>query len=160
MKPETIRELEKPLDRAHVAKREKGGQQLSYVEGWHVIAEANRIFGFDGWSSETTEIKCVAEREREIGAQKKPGWSVSYIAKVKVVAFAGDTIVTHSRHYDALLKALEEIQKVRHGMESGLPADLMAIDIRQALYHFGEITGQVTNDELLGNIFANFCIGK
>lgn len=71
-----------------------------------------------------------------------------------------ETIVTNTRHYDSLLKALEEIQKVRFGLESGLSADLMAIDIRQALYYFGEITGQVTNDELLGNIFANFCIGK
>lgn len=71
-----------------------------------------------------------------------------------------ETIVTNSRHYDALLKALEEIRKVRFGLETGLPSDLMAIDIRQALYHFGEITGQVSNDELLGNIFANFCIGK
>ncbi len=71
-----------------------------------------------------------------------------------------DTIVTNSRHYDALLKALEEIQKVSHGLQTNLPSDLMAIDIRQALYHFGEITGQVTNDELLGNIFENFCIGK
>ncbi len=71
-----------------------------------------------------------------------------------------ETIVTNSRHYDALLKALEEIQKVKYGLESDLSGDLLAIDIRQALYHFGEITGQVTNDELLGNIFANFCIGK
>src|SRR5690554_5344103 len=71
-----------------------------------------------------------------------------------------ETIVTNTRHYDSLLKALEEIQKVRFGLESGLSADLMAIDIRQALYYFGEITGQVSNDELLGNIFANFCIGK
>ncbi|WP_294818508.1 tRNA uridine-5-carboxymethylaminomethyl(34) synthesis GTPase MnmE [uncultured Flavobacterium sp.] len=71
-----------------------------------------------------------------------------------------ETIVTNTRHYDSLLKALEEIQKVQWGLRSGLSADLMAIDIRQALYHFGEITGQVTNDELLGNIFANFCIGK
>ena len=71
-----------------------------------------------------------------------------------------ETIVTNTRHYDSLLKALEEIQKVRFGLESGLPSDLMAIDIRQALYYFGEIIGQVSNDELLGNIFANFCIGK
>lgn len=71
-----------------------------------------------------------------------------------------ETIITNARHYDALLKALEEVQKVKHGLKSSLPADLVAIDIRQALYHFGEITGQVTNDELLGNIFANFCIGK
>jgi len=71
-----------------------------------------------------------------------------------------ETIVTNTRHYDSLLKALEEIQKVSFGLQSGLPSDLMAIDIKQALYYFGEITGEVTNDELLGNIFANFCIGK
>ena len=59
-----------------------------------------------------------------------------------------------------LLKALEEIDKVHYGLESGLSGDLMAIDIRQALYHFGEITGETTTDDLLGNIFANFCIGK
>lgn len=72
-----------------------------------------------------------------------------------------ETIVTNTRHYDSLIKALEEIQKVQFGLTSGLSADLMAIDIRQALHFFAEITGQaVTNDELLGNIFANFCIGK
>lgn len=71
-----------------------------------------------------------------------------------------ETIVTNTRHYDSLLKALEEIQKVRFGLDNGLSSDLMAIDIKQALYYFGEITGEVTNDELLGNIFANFCIGK
>ena len=71
-----------------------------------------------------------------------------------------ETIVTNTRHYDALIKAFEEIQKVKQGLDSGLSGDLMAIDIRQALYHFGEITGEITNDDLLGNIFANFCIGK
>lgn len=76
-------------------------------------------------------------------------------------ALSGDhTIITNSRHYDALLKALEEIQKVKEGMDAGLSSDLMAIDIRQALFHLGEITGQVTTDDLLGNIFSNFCIGK
>ncbi|WGF92129.1 tRNA uridine-5-carboxymethylaminomethyl(34) synthesis GTPase MnmE [Aequorivita marisscotiae] len=71
-----------------------------------------------------------------------------------------ETIVTNSRHYDAMLKALEEINKVQEGINSGLSGDLLAIDIRQALYYFGEITGEISNDELLGNIFANFCIGK
>jgi tRNA modification GTPase len=71
-----------------------------------------------------------------------------------------DTIVTNTRHYDALIKALEEIQKVKEGLENHLSGDLLAIDIRQALYHFGEITGEITTDDLLGNIFANFCIGK
>ncbi|MEZ4802946.1 MAG: tRNA uridine-5-carboxymethylaminomethyl(34) synthesis GTPase MnmE [Gelidibacter sp.] len=71
-----------------------------------------------------------------------------------------ETIVTNTRHYDALLKAFEEIIKVKHGLDTNLSGDLLAIDIRQALYHFGEITGEITNDDLLGNIFANFCIGK
>jgi tRNA modification GTPase len=71
-----------------------------------------------------------------------------------------ETIVTNSRHYDAMLKALEEIIKVQQGLDSNLSGDLLAIDIRQALHYFGEITGEISNDELLGNIFANFCIGK
>lgn len=71
-----------------------------------------------------------------------------------------ETIVTNTRHYDSLLKALEEIIKVKYGLQTNLSSDLMAIDIKEALYQFGMITGQVTNDELLGNIFANFCIGK
>ncbi|MBR9915940.1 MAG: tRNA uridine-5-carboxymethylaminomethyl(34) synthesis GTPase MnmE [Algicola sp.] len=71
-----------------------------------------------------------------------------------------ETIITNSRHYNALLKAFEEVQKVKMGLDADLSGDLLAIDIRQALYHFGEITGEITNDDLLGNIFANFCIGK
>jgi tRNA modification GTPase len=71
-----------------------------------------------------------------------------------------ETIVTNTRHYDSLLKALEAIQKVQWGMQSDLSADLMSLDIKDALFEFGTITGQVSNDELLGNIFANFCIGK
>ncbi|TDE00297.1 tRNA uridine-5-carboxymethylaminomethyl(34) synthesis GTPase MnmE [Flavobacterium sandaracinum] len=71
-----------------------------------------------------------------------------------------ETIVTNTRHYDSLLKALDEIQKVKFGLETNLSSDLMALDIKEALYQFGTITGQVSNDELLGNIFANFCIGK
>ncbi|MBT8306382.1 MAG: tRNA uridine-5-carboxymethylaminomethyl(34) synthesis GTPase MnmE [Maribacter sp.] len=71
-----------------------------------------------------------------------------------------ETIVSNTRHYDAMLKALEEIQKVQNGLDDSISGDLLAIDIRQALYHFGEITGEITSDDLLGNIFANFCIGK
>ncbi|PQB04254.1 tRNA uridine-5-carboxymethylaminomethyl(34) synthesis GTPase MnmE [Aureitalea marina] len=69
-------------------------------------------------------------------------------------------VVTNSRHYDALTKARQEIIRVQEGMEEGLSSDLLAIDIRQALHYLGEITGEITTDDLLGNIFANFCIGK
>lgn len=77
-------ELAKPLDRKHVAQRKQAGRSLSYIEGWHAIAEANRIFGFDNWTRETIEIRPVSERERPIGADRKPGWGVSYIAKVRI----------------------------------------------------------------------------
>ena len=71
-----------------------------------------------------------------------------------------DTIITNARHYDALGEALKSIQNVQAGLDSGLSGDLMAIDIREALHHFGRITGEISTDDLLGNIFANFCIGK
>ena len=82
--PEQVSALQAKLDRANVSTRSQSGRSLSYIEGWWALSEANRIFGFDGWSSQTTEIKCVAERERPVGQQGTPGWGVSYIAKVRV----------------------------------------------------------------------------
>lgn len=69
-------------------------------------------------------------------------------------------IVSNSRHYEALGRTAEAISAVRKGIEEKLPGDLMAIDLRTALHHLGTITGEVTNDEILGNIFEKFCIGK
>ena len=70
------------------------------------------------------------------------------------------SIVTNSRHYGSLYAAQKEVIAIQNGLSNGLSGDLLSIDLRQALFHLGEITGEVTNDELLGNIFANFCIGK
>jgi len=79
-------ELAKPLNRIHVKTREQGKSTLSYIESWHAIAEANRIFGFDAWDSHTVECRCVAEHERKIGRgqYERDGWGVTYIAKVCV----------------------------------------------------------------------------
>ena len=70
------------------------------------------------------------------------------------------TIVTNARHYEALSKSLNAIKKVEEGLNLQIPGDLLAMDIREILDHLGQITGSVSSDELLGNIFANFCIGK
>ena len=70
------------------------------------------------------------------------------------------SIVTNSRHYDLLCKTSIEIENVLKGIDNKISGDLLAIDIRQALQHLGELTGEVTNDEVLGNIFSKFCIGK
>lgn len=69
-------------------------------------------------------------------------------------------IVSNIRHLEALKKTEESLQNVVEGMQNELPGDLIAMDIRQALHYLGEITGMVTPDDLLGNIFGKFCIGK
>ncbi len=71
-----------------------------------------------------------------------------------------EVIVTNVRHYEALQKALEAIHRVNDGLHSGLASDFVAQDIRECLQYLGEITGQINTDEVLGNIFKNFCIGK
>jgi tRNA modification GTPase len=71
-----------------------------------------------------------------------------------------DVIITNLRHYEALLHVSESLGRVMSGLEEQIPEDLIAIDIRQTIYYLGEITGQITTDEILGNIFRNFCIGK
>ncbi len=70
------------------------------------------------------------------------------------------TIVTNARHYDALSKANGSLDAVLRGMDEGVTSDFVALDIRQALHHLGEITGEISTDDLLGNIFSTFCIGK
>ena len=87
--PEQLAALSAPLDRANVRQREQGRSRVSYLEGWMVIAEANRIFGFDGWQRQTIAIRCVAQAERTIGRDQKPGWGVTYTARVRVTVNAG-----------------------------------------------------------------------
>ena len=82
------------------------------------------------------------------------------VEEIQKSNYQDESMITNARHFAALRSAHIEIGKVQEGLSNGLSSDLLAIDLRQALYHLGEITGEVTNDELLGNIFANFCIGK
>ena len=81
---EQLAALAAPLERSKVRQREQSRTKVSYLEGWQVIAEANRIFGFDGWQRETVEVRCVAERERSIGSNGRSGWGVTYTARVRV----------------------------------------------------------------------------
>lgn len=81
-----IADLSAPLIRDHVKSRKQGGSSVSYIEGWHAIAEANRIFGYDMWTRETVMERCVSEKPRVIGKgdYAKDGWGVTYIAKVRI----------------------------------------------------------------------------
>ena len=69
-------------------------------------------------------------------------------------------VISNMRHFEALEHAYAELLKIQKGLSSNIPGDLIAMDIRQVLYHVGTSTGDISSDELLGNIFANFCIGK
>jgi tRNA modification GTPase len=71
-----------------------------------------------------------------------------------------DIIITNIRHYEVMIKVSESLGRVLDGLKDKIPEDFIAIDIRQAIYYLGEITGEITSDEILGNIFKNFCIGK
>ena len=71
-----------------------------------------------------------------------------------------DVIVTNARHHQALLLALDAINRVTDGLNNGIPTDFVAQDIRETMHHLGEITGQISTDEILGSIFTRFCIGK
>jgi hypothetical protein len=84
LSPEQTAALAAPLNRANVQTRSQAGRSLNYLEGWVAIKEANRIFGFDGWQRETIELRCVSESQRPIGREQKPGWGVTYVAKVRI----------------------------------------------------------------------------
>ena len=71
-----------------------------------------------------------------------------------------DVMVTNMRHYEVLKNAHESILRVIDGLEQGISGDFLSQDIRECLHYLGEITGEITTDEVLGNIFKNFCIGK
>ena len=73
---------------------------------------------------------------------------------------SGDVVVTNVRHYEALNRALENIREVKQSLAAGISGDLVSEHLRAAIHNLSEIVGEVTNDEVLGNIFANFCIGK
>jgi tRNA modification GTPase len=73
---------------------------------------------------------------------------------------ANDVVITNLRHYEALSKALESINRVEEGLKEGISGDFIAQDIRECMHYLGEITGEISTDEVLGNIFGKFCIGK
>lgn len=105
------------------------------------------------------------EAERvHISAKKKQNIEVLEHALLRAAQLPeinqSDVIVSNIRHYEALERARAAIARVVDGLEYGLTNDLIALDIRDCMAHLGEITGQISNDEILGNIFGKFCIGK
>ena len=82
------------------------------------------------------------------------------IVKAAGVEQQSGTIISQARHYDALVRAHEAILRVMQGLSSGISGEFLSMDLQDCLHALGEITGQISNDEVLGNIFSKFCIGK
>ena len=130
-------------------------------EDLHVILVRNKI------DLENNNPKLISELENfnliQISVNDSDSISklkTKLISEVNILNPYTDTIVSNSRHYEALINALEAIKDVNKGIESNISGDLLSVDIRKSIQHLAEITGEITNDDVLGNIFANFCIGK
>ena len=136
------KELAKPLNPSNV-KPPAPGKYGEYIEGWKVIEEANRIFGFDGWSRETVEMVEVCRYETGVGREQKPGWAVGYRAKVRVTLYGetGSENITREgsavgngvsvQLYDAIESAVKEAETdamKRAMMTLGYPFGLALYD--------------------------------
>jgi tRNA modification GTPase len=136
-------------------------KQYIQDESKHFIFVANKI---DELSELPSHIKEILELDTVfVSAKRKENIHLladSLINIVKKFNITNDVIVSNSRHYQALVNANNAIEQVEIGFNNQVPTDLIAIDIRQALHELGTITGQISTDEVLGNIFGKFCIGK
>lgn len=136
------------------------------AEGKKIILVFNKIDKLaDDEKEVIAEIFEQFEGERVyISAKKKI--NTDNLKKALVIASqvksiqSGDVIVSNIRHYEALKKAHNAILRVIQGLNSHISSDFLSQDIRECIYHIGEITGQISTDEILGNIFSKFCIGK
>ncbi len=101
-----------------------------------------------------------------IAISAKKGDNIDQLKSTLVESIKGefdlseDTIVSNARHNEALIKTANSLEKALEGLETGVSADFVAMDIRQAMFDLGTITGDISTDDLLGNIFSKFCIGK
>ena len=109
----------------------------------------------------------LPEGARSISISAKQGTNLDSLRQMLVTAAglpeisSADVVVTNARHYEALVSALEAIRRVRQGLADGLPADLVAQDLRDCLHSLAEIVGgEITSEETLQNIFKHFCVGK
>ncbi len=154
--------LKAPLDRKHVKGRTQAGRTLSYVEGWHAIAEANRIFGFDAWDRETADLRTLGERL--VGDKHR----VSYMARVRITVRAGGKVIVRDgcgygsgidkdlgQAHESALKEAETDAMKRGLMTFGNPFGLALYDKDQSNVVDGASEGQADDaDEAASRYIA------
>ena len=129
------------------------GKQFIILVNKIDLLEGPKVF-FDENDVPVISISAKEKKGLEQLKEQLTGW----VQKGKIGS--GEIMVSNARHYKALNDALTSILQIEEGLNSGLSTDLLTIDIRSALHSLGEITGEITTDDLLDNIFRNFCIGK
>ena len=141
-------------------------QILPHCHGKHLIAVVNKTDLADVQPMVEALPQMLPQASQVVAISAHSATHVQQLQQVIVEAAAlpqvdDDTvIVTNARHYQALTRAHDAIGRTLVGLRDGLPGDLVSQDIRECLYHLGTITGQITTDEVLGEIFAHFCVGK
>lgn len=132
-----------------------------------VILNKSDLLTDDDLKNKKEVLKSILDKDDVvIGMSAKNGLNLNkleneLLSYVKMTEKAqSDVVVTNVRHFEALTNSHEAILRVLTGLDNQIPGDLMAQDIREAMHYLGEITGEITTDEILGNIFKNFCIGK
>lgn len=141
-----IDELKKPLDPRHVASRSQGGGQVSYIEGWHAIAEANRIFGFDGWTRETLDLRQLGEPYEVNGK-----WRVNYSARVRIVVTGEGDQFSVTREGCGFGQGIDK--DVGQAHESALK-EAETDAMKRALMTFGNPFGLALYDKSRANVQA------
>lgn len=128
------------------------------AEGAAVLTVGNKVDSVDHPSNDyPKDVLFISAKERQgIDALTSALSTAVELGEVD----ANSTVVTNLRHYEALTKAHAALMDVKNGLMSGITGDFLAIDLRRALHYLGEITGEISTDDLLGNIFGKFCIGK
>jgi tRNA modification GTPase len=130
--------------------------------------ETNFLNGLEGkhivWIKTKADLNQTIANKNDILISAKTGEGIKELEQLLYDLTSsknqGDMILTNLRHYDLLIKTNEALTEVLEGLNLGITGDFLAQDIRLALHHLGELTGTITSDDLLKNIFGRFCIGK
>lgn len=130
------------------------GVDLNSKHLWIVHNKVDLLDGIPQWMESGIAVSSV----KGTGLDRLRACMVEALAKERPLT--DEPLLTNLRHYEALGLTNKALFEVMRGLKNGTPADLLAVDLRDALYHLGTITGEVTNDEVLSNIFSRFCIGK
>ena len=136
-------------------------QSLNLTAEQHLIVLLNK---HDLWNT-TPLTEALQSRFDVLSISARSGEGLDTLQRLLVDSVADNMnedslIVSNVRHYEALLHACEALDRAQQGLQNGLPSDLVSEEVRQVLYHLGTITGEITTDDILGNIFSKFCIGK